>query len=395
MRDVDGAPAPSRNDEYLFYQTLVGMWPLEKQNEEQHADLVMRLQRCMEKSTREAKAHTSWVNPNVTYDEAVRDFVAKSLALRDNNRFLAELSAFVDGVVNFGLYNSLTQTTLKIMSPGVPDIYQGQELWDFSLVDPDNRRPVDFNLRRQLLRELQDIADRGLEHQQRLAAELAANPRDLRTKLFVTWKALQFRKQHHDLIMSGQYVPVAAIGERQEHVCAFAWNLERSGAPRKTALVVVPRWTAKLLDSVQPNPRTPLGPEVWRDTRLAIPLPLPPHMKNLFTGQGVGIDASSSLLVSDALALFPWPCCTRPRVSVLPHNRFQMTPRIRHVRMVKKMERCAATHPRPVTARRAMVNETEWLSDAPASICDPILPRTYRLTVCATPAGQPASHSSR
>ena len=105
--------------------------------------------------------------------------------------------------------------------------------------------------------------------------------------------------------MSGQYVPVAAIGERQEHVCAFAWNLERSGAPRKTALVVVPRWTAKLLDSVQPNPRTPLGPEVWRDTRLAIPLSLPPHMKNLFTGQTVAIDPGSSLLVADALGDFP------------------------------------------------------------------------------------------
>ena len=94
----------------------------------------------------------------------MRDFVAKSLALRDNNRFLAELSAFVDGIVNFGLYNGLTQTTLKIMSPGVPDIYQGQELWDFSLVDPDNRRPVDFNRRRQLLSELQDIANQGPEH---------------------------------------------------------------------------------------------------------------------------------------------------------------------------------------------------------------------------------------
>ena len=141
-REVDGQPAPSRNDEYLFYQSLVGVWPLTDPDAETLGQLTERMQAYMEKATREAKVHTSWINPVPEYDAAVRDFVAASLKKPAKNRFLAEFRRFHEQIVNWGLYTAVSQVLLKLTSPGVPDIYQGQELWDFSLVDPDNRRPV-------------------------------------------------------------------------------------------------------------------------------------------------------------------------------------------------------------------------------------------------------------
>ena len=154
-REVNGQPAPSRNDEYLFYQSLIGIWPLAEPDAEALAQLTERMQVYMEKATREAKLQTSWINPVPEYDAAVREFVAAALSGRAKNRFLAEFRRFHKQIVNWGLYTALAQTLLKLTSPGVPDIYQGQELWDFSLVDPDNRRPVDFALRRELLDHLQ------------------------------------------------------------------------------------------------------------------------------------------------------------------------------------------------------------------------------------------------
>ncbi len=150
-REVDGLPAPSRNDEYLFYQSLLGIWPCGPVDVAGHAELVGRLQSYMEKATREAKQRTSWINPNQAYDHAVREFVAAALEDRPDNKFLADFRQFHAEIADYGLYNALSQLVLKLMSPGVPDIYQGQELWDFSLVDPDSRRPIDFNLRRRLL----------------------------------------------------------------------------------------------------------------------------------------------------------------------------------------------------------------------------------------------------
>jgi len=306
-RDVEGSPAPSHSDEYLFYQTLVGIWPIVPPDRDGHSQLVARLQEYMEKATREAKVNTSWLNPNAEYDAAVRAFVAAVLQDRPQNRFLAEVRSFHARVIGFGLYNALGQTLLKLTSPGVPDIYQGQELWDFSLVDPDNRRPVDFACRRQMLVELQDEVERGDASRRALARRLAASPTDPRLKLFVTWQALRFRREHPDLFRSGRYLPLAATGPNAQHLCAFTWQWQGQGATRPGCVVVVPRLLARLAQSMAPGmppPSLPLDASAWEGTSLVLPRGGQTRLKNLFTGQQVETMASG-MPVADLLCEFP------------------------------------------------------------------------------------------
>ncbi|MBU4272186.1 MAG: malto-oligosyltrehalose synthase [Planctomycetes bacterium] len=302
-REVDGLAAPSRNDEYLLYQTLLGVWPLDPPDAQSWPRFVERIQGYMEKATREAKRRTSWINPNEEYDAAVRDFVAAVLDDNPKNRFLAELRAFEERVVDFGLYSALSQVLLKLTSPGVPDVYQGQELWEFWLVDPDNRRPVDFDRRKWLLAEIQAAGASCAKERLALARHLAENPRDSRLKLLVTWQALQFRRRRADLFRRGRYEPLAVEGFAAEHVCAFAWRRTPSaGEPEEAAIVVVPRLLARLASHSQEESETPwrpLGETVWRDTRLLIPA-LPPDrpLTNLFTGQTCPFDEGGMSLAS-------------------------------------------------------------------------------------------------
>src|SRR5262249_29388239 len=157
-------PAPDRNDEYLLYQTLLGAWPAEPMTAEGIASFRERVAAYMQKATKEAKVHTSWVNPNEEYDDAVRQFVFRVLPDSPDDPFLKDLLALQRKVAFFGCFNSLAQVLLKLTCPGVPDFYQGSELWDLSLVDPDNRRPVDYRRRRELLSALQGrIAAAGEE----------------------------------------------------------------------------------------------------------------------------------------------------------------------------------------------------------------------------------------
>ena len=307
-REVDGSPAPSRSDEYLFYQSLVGVWPTEPIDAQTHHQLVARLQAYMEKATREAKVRTSWLNPHTEYDAAVREFVAAVLDDLPGNRFLAEFRAFQSRVLPFGLCNALGQTLLKLTSPGVPDIYQGQELWDFSLVDPDNRRPVDFALRRELLAELQSELSRGPAARLALARRLAANPLDSRLKLFVTWQALQFRRSHRDLFRLGCYMPIAATGPQANHLCAFAWQWQPEGvsAPRQV-VVAAPRFISRLAQSrdVPPQPATLLSDKAtWADTCLLLPMQTAARFTNLFTGQSLPVEAST-IHVAELFRDFP------------------------------------------------------------------------------------------
>lgn len=303
-REVDGQPAPSRNDEYLFYQTLVGVWPLSPPQREALAALIERLQHYMEKATREAKLHTSWISPDPDYDAAMREFIAGALDGRPKNAFLGALRRFHEQVVNWGLYNALSQTLLKLTSPGVPDIYQGQELWDFSLVDPDNRRPVDFPLRAEMLGQLRQAA--GDESLRTLSRRLAENPRDSRIKLLVTWRTLELRSRRPDLFRLGEYVPLSVHGAKANHVCAFArrhWSTADDGP--QTLVVIVPRWIAQLTplpaDGAPAPP--PLGPAVWEDTRVEIGQPLG-RLKNVFTGQ-VFQPAESQIPLAAVLSDFP------------------------------------------------------------------------------------------
>ena len=306
-READGQRAPSRNDEYLFYQSLIGVWPLEPPEGQTLADLAARMSAYMEKATHEAKVHTSWISPDPEYDTGVREFVAAVLDPNPKNRFLAEFRRFHDQVVGWGLYNALSQTLLKLSSPGVPDIYQGQELWDFSLVDPDNRRPVDFQRRRELLSAIQHDVSEGDASLLGLAQYLGRTPSDLRTKLFVTWRTLQFRRQAPMLFQDGEYIPLEAQGARAKHVCAFARRLPPSDAPdRPIAIVVVPRWIAQLTPSTQDTAAAspPLGPTVWEDTHLDVRPLVSSPLKNLFTGQ-VYSPEESLLDLEKVFSVFP------------------------------------------------------------------------------------------
>jgi (1->4)-alpha-D-glucan 1-alpha-D-glucosylmutase len=299
--NVDGQPAPSRNDEYLFYQALVGMWPLEPFDADLQQQVIRRMQAYMEKATHEAKLHTSWITPHPDYDQAMREFVGSTL---ESRRFLAEFQRFHERVVDWGLYTALAQTVLKLTSPGIPDIYQGQEVWSFRLVDPDNREPVDFARHWDMLNQLEADTQRD-DSLLPLARHLAHHPRDPRIKLLVSWRVLQFRRRHRELFHQGTYLPLEVTGSRAKHVCAFAWRLAAAeGRPEQRAVVVAPRLLAQLTPAPEDGLVPPLGESVWGDTRLDTAGLSPGAMKNLFTGQTCEIE-SSGLPLAAALADFP------------------------------------------------------------------------------------------
>jgi (1->4)-alpha-D-glucan 1-alpha-D-glucosylmutase len=270
---VDGEPAPDCNDEYLFYQTLVGAWPAESCTAEEFADFQERIGAYMQKAIKEAKVHTSWVNPNEAYDHAVSKFVKEVLVADPANSFLSDFLKFHRRVAYPGMLSSLSQTLLKIASPGVPDFYQGTELWDYSLVDPDNRRPVDFSKRIKLLEELKL---REKENRPALIQDLLSSWVDGKIKLYVTYKGLSFRRSHRFLFEGGNYLPIDASDGVREHVCAF---VRQKG--EAWALVAVPRLITQFLKPERP----PLGEETWGSSALVLPEDAPECWLNIFTAE--------------------------------------------------------------------------------------------------------------
>ncbi|TVS13720.1 MAG: hypothetical protein EA424_21105 [Planctomycetaceae bacterium] len=223
------------------------------------------------------------------------------------NRFLKAFRKFHEMVLDAGLYTALSQVLLKLTSPGIPDIYQGQELWDFSLVDPDNRRPVDFEYRRQVLQELETRIESGDAALQELASQLGTAPRDPRLKFFVTWRTLQCRQMHEALFQQGRYVPLEIEGDRAQHLCAFARHLDAAeDRPEQMAIVVVPRLLAQLTaPSDKDAPATVLlGATVWQGTSIVLPPGMPSVFQHWFTGQTCPLD-DQRLPISDILADFP------------------------------------------------------------------------------------------
>jgi (1->4)-alpha-D-glucan 1-alpha-D-glucosylmutase len=255
---VDGLVAPSLVEEYLFYQTLVGVWPLNDPSPQEREDLTERVRAYMRKALREAKLHSSWINPNEAYEDAVDRFVRAALEFTPENTFLREFVAFVDQIKAAGLWNSLSQTLLKIASPGVPDFYQGSEIWDFSLVDPDNRRPVDYSLRCRMLAKLRELQQRGAVS---LISEVTNDLSDGLIKLFVTSAALCFRKSHHDLLTNGSYIPLRAAGDLQNHVVAFARTLGG-----RCMIAAAGRFFTRLCAGT----RKPIGESTWGDSVLLL-----------------------------------------------------------------------------------------------------------------------------
>jgi (1->4)-alpha-D-glucan 1-alpha-D-glucosylmutase len=274
-RLADG-PAPDANDEYLFYQALVGAWPAERDDgrpcEHASPDLVARIGAYLNKAIKESKTHTSWITENHDYERGVANFVEQTLAGPSAATFLASFVPFVRRVAVPGMINSLAQLVLKIASPGVADFYQGTELWDLSLVDPDNRRPVDYARRQRLLHELEPclahtaIDARPGDEDTQLAdtvARLLEDWPDGRIKLFVTACGIRLRRARPGLFLTGDYVPLEVRGPYAQHLVACA---RREGADVLVALV--PRLTTHLAHG---DTQLPLGRDTWADTRVQVP----------------------------------------------------------------------------------------------------------------------------
>ena len=269
---IDGVPAP--NEELLIYQTLVGMWPLEEGELPSVRD---RLQQYLEKAAREAKTHTSWIAPVAAYEDALKGFAA---AILENPAFRDSFVRFHKRIAFYGALNALSQVVLKATSPGLPDFYQGTELWDFSLVDPDNRRPIDYGCRARLLAELKTAAEKTSFH----PAALLRHWSDGRVKMFITWRLLEMRSRLADLFLQGTYEPVDA----GDNVCAFVRRRGEAGV-----LVAVPRFASQLGKAST----FPLG-DSWGERRLD----LSGRWRNLFTGEMLG---GELFALADIFRTFP------------------------------------------------------------------------------------------
>jgi (1->4)-alpha-D-glucan 1-alpha-D-glucosylmutase len=296
--ELEEAPVPDANEEYFIYQTLLGVWPVTvPRSAEKRAPLVQRFQDYLVKALHEAKVHSSWISPDEAYDAAVCQFAARILDPELSADFLADFEAFQKRIHHFGQLNSLGQTLLKIAAPGVPDIYQGTELWDLSLVDPDNRRPVDYETRRRFLLALQERVAKLGQDLRPLARELTAAPDDGRIKLFLLWRGLNCRRAHPGLFTSGEYLPVETAGAAADHVFSF---VRHDGG--KLALAVVPKLLTKLL----PVEQMPCGPAIWKDTLLRLPAEAQGRRwRNVFTGDTISGRSLDELPMAQVCAHFP------------------------------------------------------------------------------------------
>lgn len=285
---VKGRGAPDPNEEYSFYQTLLGAWPLGAMTSPQHSVFVERMAGWMKKATKEGKKNTSWVTPDQEYDTAVEAFVRAALDTKRNGRFLRSFSAFHSRVARLGMFNSLSQLLVKLTAPGVPDTYQGNEVWDFSLVDPDNRRPVDYARLKESLKRL-DADDRlGLSR------ALLSKMEDGRVKQYVLRTALKAREQDAGLFSSGEYRALEVVGKERDRVIAFA-----RVSHGRSAVVVAPRFAARILEG-------DYRPEAWGTTGVVLDWGEP--FENAFTGEQVTPVARRGryrLRIRDVLQSFP------------------------------------------------------------------------------------------
>ena len=270
---------PSRGDEYHFYQALLGIWPASQPSRDATKALVERLAAYMLKAAREAKVKTSWINPDAEYEAALERFVRESIA---NPLFVRELNEVVPRIARLGMLVSLSQALVKVASPGVPDYYQGMELFEPALVDPDNRRPVDYAIRRRLL-----------ERMPANAADLLGNLADGRAKMLVIQRGLALRRAEPRLFQGGEYLPLDADGGRERNVCAFA--LRRNG---RVVVAVAPRLFARLMKE---GDVAPLGEAAWGESRLRIP---PGPYENVMTRERLEAGAEGTALAG-LLGTFP------------------------------------------------------------------------------------------
>jgi (1->4)-alpha-D-glucan 1-alpha-D-glucosylmutase len=289
--DVQGTAPPARNDEYVLYQLLLGAWPtafteVDHLDRDTMATLRARVEGALIKSVREAKVHSSWAVPNVIYEEALTSFLHDCLDTSRSNPFLDSFRPFQARIARLGMLNGLSQTLIKLTAPGIPDLYQGTELWDLTLVDPDNRRPIDYEQRNRLMKELDSL----LQEDPEAMSSLLDRWEDGAVKLALTWRTLCMRRAKPDLFAKGEYEALEVVGERADHVCAFARHHDSD-----YLVTAVPRLVASL--DRQPG---------WGNTSLALPSNMKQkRWRNILTDESIEAVDKSSLVADQVFSQFP------------------------------------------------------------------------------------------
>jgi (1->4)-alpha-D-glucan 1-alpha-D-glucosylmutase len=292
-RKVNDIFVPAPGEEVLLYQTLLGAWPF---NPEERESFRARIQEFLKKAVREAKVYSGWIRQDEAHENALFEFGVQMLQPGAES-FRKDFLQFQRKVAWHGALNALSQVLLKITVPGIPDFYQGTELWDFSLVDPDNRRPVDFAERVETLHEVRRKRSENLKS---LLRELVKNWTDGRIKLFLTNQALEFRRANPDLYLEGSYLLLESAGPREQCVCAFARKLDGTWA-----VTVAPRLTTRLV----PTGRLPVGKTAWKDTSILLPKGAPNEWRNVLTGESLAVaegpEGRKMLPMASVLKRFP------------------------------------------------------------------------------------------
>ncbi len=286
-KEHNGRFFPDKNDEYFLYQTLIGTFPFEGKPDD---EFKKRIKEYAIKVVREAKVHTAWVKPDEIYENAFLGFIDNILTESDSNLFLDDILEFHRYTSFYGMFNSLSQAIIKMTAPGVPDFYQGTELWDFSLVDPDNRRPVDYQFREDLLKEINEKESEEVDF---LFEYLFSTMRLGAVKLFVISKILNLRRENRELFEAGKYLKLKTTGIYKNSIIAFARQLGD-----EAVVVVVPRF---LTGIIAPG-KLPLGVKIWKDTGVKTPFPVS-NIKNLLSGEFFA--GSNEIEVGNIMEKFP------------------------------------------------------------------------------------------
>ncbi|MBO9684174.1 MAG: malto-oligosyltrehalose synthase, partial [Flavisolibacter sp.] len=273
---------PDANDEYLIYQSLIGNYPMPGQNEDGYEE---RLIAYVQKALREAKRHSNWTTPNEEYEKASSEF-AKAL-LNKNEEFWKSFEQFHSGIVDYGIINSLSQLLLKFTCPGVPDVYQGCELWDLSFVDPDNRRAVDYQKRIQWLDEFSKD-----ERDENYWQQLWQDRYNGRIKLWLTHKLLQWRKSLKDFLQKAEYIPLPVDGTYKKHILAFARKHKQT-----LYIVAVPLHLAEMGRQQEKE----ISELDWKDTEIVLPGKIAGDIENILTGERF----KDKISIKDLFSNFP------------------------------------------------------------------------------------------
>lgn len=286
--EIEGSKVPSLNDEYFLYQTLIGAFPFDSR-EQRSEEFKNRIKEYTIKAIREAKDHTGWIKPDLEYENSYMAFLDRIMDFKRNDAFWEDFVPFQRKIAHYGILNSLSQTLIKITSPGIPDFYQGTELWDLSLVDPDNRRPIDFDVRGKFLAEIID-----LDGNRDFLKDLMATPENGKIKLYLIYRSLLTRKENQSLFEEGAYIPLKAGGAHSDKLFAFARK-----AGNSWVITIAPRLLANLVAEGE----YPLGQTIWSDTHLIMPDGTPPNWINAITGEE--LRAGRKLLIGEVFTSFP------------------------------------------------------------------------------------------